>query len=245
MKTKILFLMAICMMAVSTAFAQTRTIKGRVIADADAEPLVGAAVFEKGSNGNGVSADINGNFTITVPNNATLVVSYIGFATQQVKPMSNNIVIKLKEDAEVLGDVVVVGYGTMKKSDVTGSIVSVDREQMMKKVPTNIGQALQGAAAGVIVSMQDGSPDANAAIRIRGIGTINGTADPLYVVDGVKVGTNANFINPADIESLEVLKDASATAIYGSEGANGVIMITTKHGSKGQARVSLTADFGI
>ena len=233
------------MIAVSSAFAQTRTIKGRVIADSDGEPLVGAAIVEKGSTSNGVVADINGNFTITVPNNATLVVSYIGFTTQQIRPIASSVIVKLKEDAEILGDVVVVGYGTMKKSDVTGSIVSVDREQMMKKVPVNIGQALQGAAAGVIVSMQDGSPDANAAIRIRGIGTINGTADPLYVVDGVKVGTNANFINPGDIESLEVLKDASATAIYGSEGANGVIMITTKHGAKGQTRVSLTADFGI
>ncbi len=233
------------MLAISSAIAQTRTIKGRVIGEADGEPLIGAAIVEKGSTSNGVVADINGNFSITVPSNATLVVSYIGFTTQQVKPVANNIVIKLKEDAELLGDVVVVGYGTMRKSDITGSVVTVDREQMMKRTPTNIGQALQGAAAGVHVSLQDGAPDANAAIRIRGIATINGTADPLYVVDGIPVGTNANFVNPGDIENVEILKDASATAIYGNQGANGVVMVATKDGAKGKTRVNFTADFGI
>ena len=112
-------------------------------------------------------------------------------------------------------------------------VATVDQAAVMKRVPQNIGQALQGAAAGVQVSMQDGSPDGKAAIRIRGIGTINGDASPLYVVDGVQVGNNADFVNPADIERIEILKDASATAIYGSAGANGVVMITTKHGSKG------------
>jgi len=245
MKTKLLFLMTVCMIAVSSAFAQTRTIKGRVIADADGEPLIGAAIVEKGSTSNGVVADINGNFTITVPTNSTLVVSYIGFTKQQVKPTANNIVIKLKEDAELLGDVVVVGYGTMRKSDVTGSVVSVDTKDMLKKVPTNVSQALQGAAPGVIVTMQDGSPDAKAQIRIRGVATINGSAAPLYVVDGIQVGTNADFVAPNDIESIDILKDASATAIYGSAGANGVIMITTKHGKKGSSTINVTADLGI
>lgn len=115
----------------------------------------------------------------------------------------------------------------------------------MKRIPTNIGQALQGAAAGVMVTQQDGAPDGNSAIRIRGVGTINGDASPLYVVDGVQVGNNANFVNPSDIESIEILKDASATAIYGSAGANGVVMITTKKGSAGKARVTITADYGL
>jgi len=145
----------------------------------------------------------------------------------------------------MLNDVVVVGYGTMKKSDISGSVATVDQEAVMKRVPTNIGQALQGAAAGVMVSQQDGSPDGKAAIRIRGVGTIHGDASPLYVVDGVQVGNNADFVNPADIERIEVLKDASATAIYGSAGANGVVMITTKHGAKGKTNITLTADFGI
>ncbi len=230
-------------MAVSTAFAQ-RTIKGRVVSDGDSEPLMGAAIVEKGTS-NGVVADINGNFSISVQNNATLVVSYVGYTTQQVKPTSSNITIKLVEDSKLLNEVVTVGYGTMKKSDITGSVVSVNMEQMERKVPTDIAQALKGAAAGVMVIAQDGAPDANSAIRIRGIGTINGDAAPLYVVDGVKVGRDANFVNPSDIESIEVLKDASATAIYGSEGANGVIMITTKKGTKGKSNINVTADFGI
>ena len=145
----------------------------------------------------------------------------------------------------MLNDVVVVGYGTMKKSDISGSVATVDQEAVMKRVPTNIGQALQGAAAGVLVSQQDGSPDGKAAIRIRGVGTIHGDASPLYVVDGVMVGHSADFVNPSDIERIEILKDASATAIYGSEGANGVVMITTKHGQKGHTNITITADFGL
>lgn len=231
-------------MVSSMAFGQNRTIKGQVVSDTDGEPLTGAAIVQKGTS-NGVVADVNGNFTLTVPNNSVLVVSYIGFTTQQVKPTSNNITIRMKEDAALLSDIVVVGYGTMKKSDITGSVVSVDTKEMMKRVPTNVAQALQGAAAGVIVTQQDGAPDANTQVRVRGIGSINNTSLPLYVVDGVKVGTDANFVNPADIESMEVLKDASATAIYGSEGANGVIMITTKHGAQGKTQVQFTADFGL
>jgi TonB-dependent SusC/RagA subfamily outer membrane receptor len=116
---------------------------------------------------------------------------------------------------------------------------------MMKRAPVNVNQGLQGAAAGVMVTAQDGSPEGKSQVRIRGVATINGSAQPLYVVDGVQVGTNADFLNPADIESMEVLKDASATAIYGAAGANGVIMITTKHGEKGKARFDFSADYGI
>ena len=132
-----------------------------------------------------------------------------------------NIAITLKSENTALSDVVVIGYGTMKKSDVTGSVVSIDTKSMMKRTPVNVAQALQGAAAGVMVTSQDGAPGSNSAVRIRGIGTINGDAQPLYVVDGVQVGSSADFVNPSDIESIEVLKDASATAIYGSAGANG------------------------
>jgi TonB-linked SusC/RagA family outer membrane protein len=144
-----------------------------------------------------------------------------------------------------LEEVVVIGYGTAKKSDISGSVVSVDREEMLKKAPTNILQGLKGSAAGVMVTAQDGAPDANSAIRIRGVATINGSANPLYVVDGVQVGTNANFLNPNDVENIEILKDASATAIYGAAGANGVIMITTKHGSAGTTHITFSADYGI
>ena len=136
-------------MVVSSAIAQTRTIKGRVIADSDAEPLVGAAVFEKGSKSNGVSTDINGYFTITVPENATLVVSYIGFTTEQVKAKGNNILVKLSEDSELLRDVVVVGYGVQKKSDVTGAIASVKADDIKNLSTTDAGAALQGKVSGV------------------------------------------------------------------------------------------------
>ena len=199
----------------------------------------------KGSNV-GAITDFDGKFSVEAASNATLSISYVGYVPQDVKVGGkNDLTIVLKEDAQMLNDVVVIGYGTMKKSDISGSVATINKEQMERKVPVNVAQALQGAAAGVMVTSQDGAPGTASAIRIRGIGTINGDANPLYVVDGVQVGTNADFVNPADIESIEVLKDASATAIYGSAGANGVIMITTKHGQKGKMNINITADIGI
>ena len=225
------------------ALAQN-VVKGTVN-DEVGEPVIGATVKVQGTQ-QGSITDFDGKFSIEAPSNATLEVSYVGYVTQKVKVAGqNNITVVLKEDAQMLNDVVVIGYGTMKKSDISGSVATINKEQMERKVPVNIAQALQGAAAGVMVTNQDGAPGTASAIRIRGIGTINGDANPLYVVDGVQVGTNADFVNPADIESIEVLKDASATAIYGSAGANGVIMITTKHGQKGKMNVNITADLGI
>ena len=224
--------------------AQNVTVKGNV-KDAAGEPVIGAGVVQQGTS-NGTVTDLDGNYQIVVPTSATLNFSSVGYVDQAVAVAGRNVInVVLAEDTELLEEVVVVGYGTVKKSDITGSVASVDREAMMKRAPQNIGQALQGAAAGVIVTQLDGSPDGNSAVRVRGVSTINGEASPLYVVDGVQVGTNANFVNPADIEKIEVLKDASATAIYGSQGANGVIMITTKHGEKGRTNVTVTADFGV
>ncbi len=244
MKTKLLFLLALGLGSTAVAVGEPRIVKGQVLSDSDGEPMIGVAISEKGTT-NGTITDADGNFSINVEDGAVLTISYMGYTTQNVKPVGNSpIKIELVEDLKTLDDVVVVGYGTMKKSDLAGSVVSVDREAMMRRTPTNIGQALQGAAAGVIVVAQDGAPDANAQIRIRGIGTINGEAKPLYVIDGIPSGHEANYLNPADIESIEVLKDASAAAIYGSDGANGVIMITTKHGEKGKTNISVTADFG-
>ena len=225
------------------ALAQN-VVKGTVNDEAG-EPIIGATVKVQGSQ-QGSITDFDGKFSIQAASNATLEISYVGYVTQKVKVAGkSDITVVLKEDAQMLNDIVVVGYGTMKKSDITGSVVSVNTEDMMKRAPVNIAQGLQGAAPGVIVTMQDGSPDAKAQVRIRGVATINGNASPLYVVDGVQVGTDASFVNPSDIESIDVLKDASATAIYGSAGANGVIMITTKHGSKGHTNINITADFGI
>ena len=225
------------------ALAQN-VVKGTVNDEAG-EPIIGATVKVKGSNAGSIT-DFDGKFSVDAASNATLTVSYVGYLTQDVKVAGkNNLTIVLKEDAQMLNDVVVIGYGTMKKSDISGSVATINKEQMERKVPVNVADALQGAAAGVLVTNQDGAPGTPSAIRIRGIGTINGDANPLYVVDGVQCGTNADFVNPSDIESIEVLKDASATAIYGSAGANGVIMITTKHGQKGKMNVNITADIGI
>ena len=225
-------------------FAQNLTVKGTV-KDTYGNGMPGVNVLEVGTN-NGIITDLDGNYSINVPSNAKLNFSFIGYTTQTIPVAGKKVInVTMNEDTKSLDEVVVVGYGTQKKSDISGSVASVDRDAMMRKVPVNVAQGLQGAAAGVMVTSQDGAPEANAAIRIRGVATINGKADPLYVVDGVQVGTNVNFLNPSDIESMEVLKDASATAIYGSAGANGVIMITTKHGSKGSSGITLTADIGI
>ena len=242
--SKWLGLLLFAMMMPLCANAQNITVKGNV-KDVNGEPLIGVNVLQVGTT-NGIITDFDGNYQLNVPSNAKLSFSFIGYRTQYVTVNGRKqINVTLEEDARTLEEVVVVGYGTMKKSDISGAVTTVNQEAVMRRVPQNIGQALQGAAAGVIVTQQDGAPDANAAIRIRGVGTINGDASPLYVVDGVQVGTNANFVNPSDIERIEILKDASATAIYGSAGANGVVMITTKHGKKGSSQINITADFGL
>ncbi|MBO6012147.1 MAG: TonB-dependent receptor [Bacteroidales bacterium] len=244
MKARLLFLLTLCLCATTVAFGQKRSVKGQVFSENDGEPMLGVAVAERGTT-NGTITDIDGKFSIQVSEGAVLNFTCVGYEGQQIETAGQtNLTVRMKENSLVLSDVVVVGYGTMKRSDISGSVATINKEQMDRKIPTNIAQALQGAAAGVMVTAQDGAPGSKSAIRIRGIGTINGDAEPLYVVDGVKVGHNADFVNPSDIESMEVLKDASATAIYGSEGANGVIMITTKHGTPGKMNINITADWG-
>lgn len=236
-----LILSILCIFAVC---AQAQTVSG-VVKDASGDAIIGATVRVSGTN-TGTVTDSKGHYSITASRGSVLTVSYIGYLTKQIRLGGENVVdVVLMEDNTTLNDIVVVGYGTMKKSDITGSVVTVDKETMMKKSPTNIGQGLQGTSPGVMVTMQDGAPDSKAQIRIRGVATINGSAAPLYVVDGIIVGENADFLSPSDIESVDILKDASATAIYGSRGANGVIQITTKHGTKGFSNVNITADFGI
>lgn len=225
-------------------FGQVVKVHGGVT-DESGEPLPGVNVVVKGTT-QGSITDVNGKYQIDADGKATLVFSFIGYNSRdEVIGNRKEINVKLAPSNLQVDEVVVVGYGTSKKSDISGSVASVSREEMMKKAPTNILQGLQGAAAGVIVTAQDGAPDANAAIRIRGVATINGSAKPLYVVDGVQVGDNANFLNPSDVASIEILKDASATAIYGAAGANGVIMITTKKGTAGKTNVVFTADYGV
>lgn len=230
--------------ASTTAMQQSKKISG-IITDEKGEPIIGANIAVVGTT-IGIISDMDGKYELEVLEGAEVKVSYIGYNPQSFKvtqKTSYNIV--LKEDSEMIDEVVVVGYGTIKKSDISGSVVSVDKEQMMKRNPLNLAQGLQGSAAGVMVSKNSGDPEGTATIRIRGVATVNGSADPLYVVDGVQVGSNANFVNPADVESIEVLKDASATAIYGARGANGVVMITTKKGVKGATQLNFSANFGI
>ena len=211
LQKQLVLLFLFCAIPFGMTFAQS-TVQGTVN-DELGEPIIGASVKVQGTN-DGAITDLNGNFSVKASSNATLTISYVGYLTQHVKVAGKtNITVVLKEDAQMLNDVVVIGYGTMKKSDITGSVVSVNTEDMMKRAPVNVAQGLQGAAPGVIVTMQDGSPDSRAQVRIRGVATINGNASPLYVVDGVQVGTDASFVAPGDIESIDVLKDASATAI--------------------------------
>jgi TonB-linked SusC/RagA family outer membrane protein len=225
---------------------QQQKVTGTVLDSKTNEPLIGVNVSVEGTTV-GAITDVGGNYSIVLPGSAkTLVFTYVGYTTEKVQLQGQKTIdVKMTSVVLNLEEVVVIGYGTAKKSDISGSVVSVSREDMLKKAPTNILQGLKGSAAGVMVTAQDGAPDANSAVRIRGVATINGTANPLYVVDGVQVGTNANFLNPTDVESIEVLKDASATAIYGAAGANGVIMITTKHGEVGTAHITFSADYGL
>ena len=206
---------------------QSRVVTGRVV-DETGEPVIGANVVQKGT-ANGIITDVNGQFSLTVSGNAVLTVSYVGYLSQEVETAGKtSLSIQLVEDTRNLDEVVVVGYGTVRKSDLTGAVAKVATEELLQLSTTDIGQALAGRVAGVDVISNSGEPGAGVKIRIRGYGTIN-NSDPLYVIDGFPAN-DLNTITPQDIESMEILKDASATAIYGSRGANGVVLIQTKRG---------------
>lgn len=231
-KALILSLFFLAFSALS-AFAQNRPVSGTVTAGDDGSKLPGVSVLVKGTT-TGTTTNENGAYTINAPANATLVFSYIGYATQEL-PVNNRSTINviLNADAQSLQEVnvVAVGYGTARRQDLTGSIASVSSEQLAKVPVTTTDQALQGRAAGVQVTNNDGAPGAGVQVQIRGIGTF-GSSDPLYVVDGYPITGGLSQINPNDIASIDILKDASATAIYGTRAANGVVIITTKRGNK-------------
>ncbi|QHT71970.1 TonB-dependent receptor [Rhodocytophaga rosea] len=212
-------------------------VSGKV-SDENGDGMPGVNVLVKGSNV-GTTTGGDGSYSLTAPDgNATLVFSYIGYTTEEVAINNRSTLdVALVPDVQSLSEVVVVGYGTVKKSDLTGSVASIKADKLLERNVTSVGQALQGRIAGVDVAMNTAAPGKFPKVRIRGINSINSSVDPLYVVDGV-VGVNANALNPNDIESLEVLKDASATAIYGARGANGVIMITTKRGTRNRSSIS-------
>lgn len=228
------------------AYAQSITVKGTV-KDNTGEPVIGASVVQKGTS-NGIVTDIDGNFTLDVPSNSTIVVSFIGYKTQEIPVAGKKLIdVIMKEDTEMLDEVVVVGYGQMKRSDLTGSVVSVSDAAIKKSVPTSIDQVLQGRAAGVQIQANTGMPGGSSSIRIRGVNSLNATNQPIFVIDGVIVDSSSSdngtsnplsSINPSDIVSMDILKDASATAIYGARASNGVIMITTKRGKAGEASIT-------
>ena len=264
MKSKLLTSLLVLLVTAGALFAQNRVVG--TVRD-DIGPVIGASVMEKGTQ-NGAVTDLDGNYVITVKPGATLVFSSIGYATQEIEVGNQSTInVLLQEDIEFLDEVVVVGYGTMKRSDLSGASVSMKEEDLKGSVITNLDQSLQGRAAGVSAVQTSGAPGSSSSIRVRGQATVNANAEPLYVIDGVIVQGGGNSggdfglgglgngkvstisplatINPADIVSMEILKDASATAIYGAQGANGVVLITTKHGKAGDAKFSYDGMFAV
>ena len=223
-----------------TSNANKRNISGRVV-DEKGEPIIGASVMEKGTT-NGTITGIDGDFSLNMSSNGTLVVSFVGYKTQEVQVKGQKqLQVVLSEDAEMLDEVVVIGYGTMKKSDLTGAVSSIGNKDIKDSPVSNLGQAIQGKISGVQI-VDAGKPGDNVSIKIRGLGSIN-NCDPLVVIDGVPTDLGLSSLNMADVERLDVLKDASATAIYGSRGANGVVMITTKRGTEGKGKLAVSANY--
>lgn len=218
-------------------------VKGTITHADNKEPLIGVNVVEKSNTGNGASTDIDGNFTLKVAPDAELVIRYVGFVTETVKVNGRTqINVSLKEDVQALEEVVVVGYTTQKKADLTGAVASVKMDNLKDMASTGISDALQGRMSGVTILQNSGAPGAGTAIHVRGVGTF-GNKEPLYVIDGVPANS-MNDVSPSDIERVDVLKDASSSAIYGSRAANGVVLIQTKRGKEGKPSVSLNTYHG-
>ncbi|NJN34432.1 MAG: SusC/RagA family TonB-linked outer membrane protein [Saprospiraceae bacterium] len=251
-KLSLLLVLLFCSCAI--AYAQIQ-VKGVIKDDEDGSPLVGASIVEKGTS-NGTVTDIDGAFTLTVPKGTeTVVVSFVGYSAQEIALNGQSTVeVKLKADGNVLGDVVIVGYGSQSKREVSGAISKVKSEDIENLPVQSFDRALQGRAAGVWVTSASGAPGSAVSVRIRGVGSLTAGNEPLYVVDGIQISsTSANnvnnnttvsnnplgFINPNDIESIEIIKDAASAAIYGSAAANGVVIVTTKKGKAGKTKFNL------
>ena len=227
-----------------SAYQQVTEFTGTVV-DVNGDPLIGVNVVEKGTE-NGAITDFEGNFSLSLSSpNAVLVFSYIGYVSQEVSAKNQNgAKIVLKEDTETLDEVVVIGYGAVRKADVAGAVAVLDNKSFKDQPITQVSDALQGRVSGVQVE-NSGVPGGSVKIRVRGSGSINKSNDPLYVVDGIVRESGLDGINPEDIQSMQVLKDASSTAIYGSRGSNGVVLVTTKTGLAGATQVTLDASFGV
>ena len=226
---KLFLILMTLMVCTWTLSAQTHTYHGTVLDAANNEPLIGATVMPVGG-GQGTAADVDGKFTLTVPANVTqATITYVGYKEQTVK-LQNNMVVYLTSTSSNLDDVVVVAYGTANKESLTGSVAMVGTKEIEDRPVTSVTAALEGNAPGVQVNNSTGTPGSAPTIRIRGFNSINGSNTPLYVVDGIPFEGTIADLNPQDIESMSVLKDAASSALYGNRGANGVILITTKIG---------------
>ena len=246
MKTKFNFLTSVLcaimlLLCNFPASAADFAVKGTVI-DGTGEPLIGVSVTVKDRTGFGTTTDVDGNFKLNVPQGSTLVFSYVGYVTCEYKA-SASMRITMQEDNMNLDEVVVIGYGAVKRKDLTTAVSTIDEKALANRPIVSAAQAIQGKAAGVAVQQPNGAPGAGMTVRVRGTTSFNGSNEPLYVVDGVPVD-NVNFLSPNDIESMQILKDASSAAIYGSRGANGVVIITTKQGNNADAKISLNIQGG-
>ena len=230
---------AVLLLGAGSAFAQTRAVSGKVL-DTGGQPVIGAAVLVPGTT-TGVTTNIDGNFEIRVAPGTTLEVSCIGYTTQRVSA-ADGMTITLQDDAQMLEETVVIGYGVQKKSDLTGSVASVRSEDLENRSTSDAAAALQGKAAGVQVISASGAPGQGASIRVRGYSSNSGNLGPLLIVDGLKVD-NIQYLDPEMIESMEILKDAASAAIYGAEAGNGVVLITTKAGKKGEGKIFYNNQF--
>ncbi len=246
----ILLMISFSIIQVKIAHAQGDNIevKGKIV-DQEGVPIPGVTVTVAGRNIGSIS-DLDGQYNINVPENSILVFSYIGYRTvRQNIGNRTEVDITLEEDAEVLGEVVVVGYGTQQKRDVTGAVGQVKGDELRNLPVAGVDRALQGRAAGVAIAANSGSPGSGTTVRIRGTSSIYGNNEPLYVVDGVPLGESVGgieqIVNPTDVESIEILKDDSAAAIYGSRGANGVVLITTRKGSSGAPKIFFNSYYGV
>ncbi|MBO6064298.1 MAG: SusC/RagA family TonB-linked outer membrane protein, partial [Bacteroidales bacterium] len=217
-------------------------MSGKVV-DGTGAPVVGAAVMVAGNSSNGTVTDMEGQFKMTVPSNATLIVSCLGFADKQVEVGNQAfITITLEEDVTYLDETVVIGYGVQKKSDLTGAVASVREDDLKNRSTSDAAAALQGKVAGVQIISSSGAPGSGAQINVRGVSSNSGNIGPLIIVDGLKVNS-IQYLDPSLIQSMEVLKDAASAAIYGAEAGNGVILITTRQGGKGHSSISYSAKF--
>lgn len=236
------FLLAVCLLSTLSIHAQSFTVTGKVIDNTGLE-VIGANISIKGSAGVGTITNIDGQYTLNVNNPAkdVLVISYIGMKTQEIAIKGQKqINVTLQEDSKVLDEVVVIGYGTAKRGDLTGSVVSVKNEDLMQTPTSDVAQALAGRVAGVQIMQSEGEPGASVSIRVRGGISITQSNEPLYIIDGFPSEDGMSSLDPGEIETIDILKDASSTAIYGARGANGVVVITTKKGTKDASKMNVS-----